>query len=49
MGRTHIPFNLLLGHQCRHGVDYHDVNRAGAHQSFAHLQRLFSGIRLRHQ
>ena len=44
---AHVTFDFRLRHECRDGVDDDHVDRAGAHEYFADLERLFAGIRLR--
>ncbi|MNM70341.1 hypothetical protein D3C81_819680 [compost metagenome] len=46
MGIPHLAFNFRLRRQGGHRVDDDDVDRVGAHQHVADLQRLFTGIRL---
>ena len=48
MAVAHVALDLGLGHQRRHRVDDHDVDRARAHQRLADVQRLFAVVRLRH-
>ena len=45
---THLTFNLRAGHQRRHRVEHHYVNRPCADEGVHNLQRLFAGARLRH-
>ena len=44
---AHIALDFLPGHQRGHRVDDHDVDRAGAHQRLADVQRLLAVVRLR--
>ena len=46
VGFAHVALDLRLGHQGGHGVDDHDVHRAGAHQGLADFQGLLAGVRL---
>ena len=47
MAVAHVALDFLLGNQRGHGVDDHHVDRAGAHQRFADVQRLLAVVRLR--
>ena len=46
MAVAHVALDLRPGGQRRHGVHHHHVDGAGAHQCFADLKALLSGIRL---
>ena len=43
---THLALDLRPGHQRRHGVHHHYVDRAAADQGLGDLQRLLAGVRL---
>ena len=46
MGVPHLPLDLSLGNQGRHGVDDDDVQTARTHEHVSDLQGLFTGVRL---
>ena len=46
VGIAHVPFDLRLGDQGRHRVDYQHVDGAAAHQRLGDFQGLFAGIGL---
>src|SRR5271165_388395 len=49
MAVAHLTLELRARHQCRHAVDHHHVDRAGAHEGVADLQRLLAGVGLADQ
>ena len=46
---AHVAVDLRLRHECRHGVDDDDVDRAAAHESVNDVKRLLARIGLRNQ
>ena len=46
VGVAHLPLDLRLGDQGRHGVDDNDVQAAGADEHVRDLQGLLAGVRL---
>ena len=49
VGVAHLAFDLGARRECRHRVDDHHIDRAGAHQHVDDLERLLAGVGLADQ